>query len=211
MGPVGEQLISLDKDMKTILSDTTLNDDQKAQHYFQTLQKYTTTKDLMKEPTKQPPPPTTTTILDDIPPAQKKKAEKVFNWLERTGSDINWNQKGEVDGIPGSNISDLVNELSKSNKSKKQPKGFTAFAEKMKEGNLPKTLVANSTLWDRHFGDKMVEDDDIYTTPSGSRPTPSRPTPYSSPTPVTPKRPKQSLRKPSPSAMKWNNLRSSKY
>jgi len=203
MGPLGEQLVSLDKQMKNVLSQENLNDDQKAQLYFQTLQKFTATKDLIKQPPIAAEPAVKLGApLDDIPTQQKKKAEKIFNWFKR--NDITWNQKGEVEGIPGSNIADLVNELSKKT-SKKQPKGFTEFAEKLKVANIPRTLVVNSTLWDRHFDDTVVEDDDIYTTPS---PTPSRPAPYLPPTPSTPKR---RGKKPSPTARKWEKLRNSKF
>jgi len=163
MGPVGEQLVSLDRQMKTILNQDS-DDDSKAKLYYQTLQKYLATKDRLKMPpvaTAAVAVPKAGSFFDDIPRLQKTKAEKIFNWLERVPTDITWDLKGEVEGIPGSNIADLVNELSKV-PSKTQPRGFDEFTERLRDANIPKTLVANQKHWDTHFDDTLVAADDIH-------------------------------------------------
>ena len=188
MGQLGEQLVSLDREMKTILNQET-DDDRKAQMYYQTLQKYQNAKEMVqKPPVATVVEPKAGSFVDDIPKPQKSKAEKIFNWLERVPADISWNLKGEVDGIPGSNIADLVTELSKA-PSKTAPKGFAEFAEALRKANIPKTLVSNQKHWDTHFN--VVADDDIYSpmTPKSTPKkrvsrrdrAPSRGTPYRTP------------------------------
>lgn len=178
MGPIGHQLSSLDNQMRTILSSE-LPDDKKAQQYFQTMEKYTTLKDIAKKP------PTTAAInpspdptyekssdqLNEIPIPQQKKAEKVFNWLDRVAPNITWNEKGEVEGIPGSNIADLVTSLANP-KSRRDPRGFSEFAELLQAANIPRTLVANNQHWDNYFTpitpDPHLLEDDIYATPKST-------------------------------------------
>jgi len=178
MGPMGQQLSSLDHQMKTILSSE-LPDDKKAQQYFQTMEKYTTMKDIAKKPQNTAamsplPDPTSeksSDQLNEIPVLQQKKAEKVFNWLSRVAPHITWNEKGEVEGIPGSNIADLVTSLANP-KSRRDPRGFSDFAELLQTANIPRTLVANNQHWDNYFTpittDSHLLADDIYETPKST-------------------------------------------
>ena len=163
MGVVGEQLITLDGEMKHILA-ADLPDAEKAQKYFQTLQKYMTTKEIATSPKEVKketlPPADSLSPIDDVPVKQKKKAEQIFNWIKRVADDtITWNKRGEVEGIPGSNIADLVTELTKV-RSTTLPTGFSEFTELVKDANIPQTLVANKEHWDTYFN--PVRADDIY-------------------------------------------------
>ncbi len=168
MGVVGQKLITLDSEMRDILEEN-LPDHEKAQKYFQTLQKYMVTKEEIVEKKeveegKKDKPITLPSPIDDIPVKQKKKAEQIFNWMKRVAPGITWNHRGEVTGIPGSNIADLVTELSKS-KSTSTPTGFTQFTELVKEANIPQTLVSNKEHWNTYFRPEPVRVDDIYQTP----------------------------------------------
>lgn len=168
MGTVGKQLVTLDSEMKDILN-ADLPDAEKAQKYFQTVQKYMMTKEMA---TTLPPSETKETPeiilspVDDVPLKQRKKAEQVFNWMKRVAPDsITWNKRGEVEGIPGSNIADLVTELTKV-KSTSTPTGFAKFTELVKEANIPQALVSNKDHWQNYFS--PVRDDDIYETPANT-------------------------------------------
>ncbi len=160
MGVVGQQLITLDAEMKDILN-ADLPDATKAQKYFQTLQKYMTTKEFATQPkeVKTTTPVSNPSPIDDVPLKQRKKAEQIFNWIKRTEPNITWNKRGEVEGIPGSNIADLVTELTKV-RSTTLPAGFAQFTELVKEANIPQTLVANKEHWDTYIN--PVREDDIY-------------------------------------------------
>ena len=163
MGTVGQQLVSLDTEMKDILN-ADLPDAAKAQKYFQTLQKYMTIKEIATTPkeVKKETPPTSLSPVDDVPLKQRKKAEQIFNWIKRVAPDkITWNNRGEVEGIPGSNIADLITELTKV-RSTTLPAGFAQFTELVKEANIPQTLVSNKEHWDTYFNPAPVRDDDIY-------------------------------------------------
>ena len=165
MGTVGQQLVTLDTEMKDILN-AELPDAVKAQKYFQTLQKYMTTKEIAttpKEVKKEATTPTSTlSPVDDVPIKQRKKAEQIFNWIKRVAPDtISWNRRGEVEGIPGSNIADLVTELTKV-RSTTTPAGFAQFTDLVKDANIPQALVANKDHWDTYFNPAPPRDDDIY-------------------------------------------------
>ncbi len=169
MGTVGQQLVSLDTEMKDILN-AEMPDAQKAQKYFQTLQKYMVTKEIATTPkeVKKETVAETLSPVDDVPVKQRKKAEQIFNWIKRVGSDtITWNKRGEVEGIPGSNIADLVTELTKV-KSTNVPVGFAQFTELVKEANIPQTLVSNKEHWNTYFNPAPVREDDIYETPANT-------------------------------------------
>ena len=164
MGVVGQKLVTLDSEMRDILEEN-LPDHEKAQKYFQTLQKYMVAKEeIVEKKEDEDEPITLPSPIDDIPVKQKKKAEQIFNWMKRVAPGITWNHRGEVTGIPGSNIADLVTELTKS-KSTSTPAGFTQFTELVKEANIPQTLVSNKEHWNTYFRPEPVRVDDIYQTP----------------------------------------------
>ncbi len=163
MGVVGQQLVTLDSEMRDILQEN-IPDNEKAQKYFQTLQKYMVTKENVMKEEEEVTVPEIPSPINDIPVKQKKKAEQIFNWMKRVAPDITWNHRGEVTGIPGSNIADLVTELSKS-KSTTTPTGFTQFTELVKDANIPQTLVSNKEHWETYFRPSAVRVDDIYQTP----------------------------------------------
>ena len=186
MGVVGQQLVTLDSEMKEILQEN-IPDHEKAQKYFQTLQKYMTTKEnatkVVEEKEPIQPADIVPSPIDDIPTRHKKKAEQIFNWMKRVAPDITWNTRGEVRGIPGSNIADLITELSKS-KSTTTPTGFTQFTELVKEANIPQTLVSNKEHWQTYFKPDAVRADDIYQTPRAEPLTPVTPSIRRTITPV---------------------------
>ena len=211
MGPVGERLVTLDQEMKSILTQEGITDDAKAQQYFQTLQKYMAAKEMksvtpiIEKPTiieKNPPVVTPGKIINDIPTQQQKRAEKILNWLERSG--ITWNEKGEVEGIQGSNIADLVTTLAKQ-KSTTDPTGFDQFAELLQTKNIPRTLVANTKHWDTYFAPPILREDDIYP----PQLTPMKPTRdiFGTP-PQTPRRLRSSApKRTSPSTQRWLKMK----
>ena len=85
MGVVGQQLVTLDSEMRDILQEN-IPDNEKAQKYFQTLQKYMVTKEnaTVKEKEEEGTAaiPEIPSPMNEIPVKQKKKAEQIFNWMK---------------------------------------------------------------------------------------------------------------------------------
>lgn len=81
------------------------------------------------------------TSLEDFSKTNKTRANQLYNLLSMRLSD-RWNENGElltVDGEPikGSNILDLINYVTSSNKAKNAPYGFNDFKQLLSEANVP--------------------------------------------------------------------------
>ncbi len=210
MGPVGERIVNLDQEIRSILNQENISDVEKAQQYFQTLEKFAAAKELIPAKVKSTTSKAKTPIdfLNDVPNTYQNRAQKIFHWLSRAAPDINWNEKGEVSGIPGSNIADLVTELTKP-KTASEPVGFPQFAELLQQANIPRSLVSNSKQWDTYLAQPPTfEDDDIYMGPPQiSSATPRKEADIYGTPPATPKRItrsySQSTHRRSPSTQVW--------
>ena len=75
--------------------------------------------------------------LEYLKPNVQKKVEPLLKYVQKKG--ITWNEDGEVEGLPRSNIVDLLKDAVI--KTKMQPKGITEFYIKL--GNVPQSLILN--------------------------------------------------------------------
>ncbi len=160
MGPTGEQLLAIDQDIKSILSRTDLPEDEKVQLYAAALDKYHVIK--RRVPGSQPAsipsvqkPSTTlpTTAVDDwekqisslLPKYHRNKGTQLYQWMKTNLPDIKITDRGEVEGLPESNIVDLIDEISRSKPRVKAglPKGFDSFMSRLHEANVPQSLIGN--------------------------------------------------------------------
>ncbi len=157
MGPTGEQLLAVDQDIKSILSRTDLPEDEKVQLYASALDKYHVIKHRV--PVSKPSVPTPTANLpastadDDwekqitslLPKNQRNKGTQLYQWMKNNLPDIKVTDRGEIEGLPDSNIVDLIDEISRSKPRVKAglPKGFDSFMSRLHEANIPRSLIGN--------------------------------------------------------------------
>ena len=64
---------------------------------------------------------------------------------------IRWNKDGslvyEGQSIPGSHITDLVNDILRERKTTHPPTGWEEFTTALKKANVPRELIGNSKRW----------------------------------------------------------------
>ena len=110
------------------------------------------------------------TSLEDFSKTNKTRANQLYNLLSMRLSD-RWNENGElltVDGEPikGSNILDLVNYVTSSNKAKNAPYGFNDFKQLLSEANVPSYVFSKRGMVNINKQDsipnlhKLVNSDD---------------------------------------------------
>ena len=89
-------------------------------------------------------------------------------------SDITWNEKGEIDGQPKSNILTLLDDVTRPVPRDKgvDPNGMADFAKSLQASNIPRYLIGNPTHYRKYFQQEQR---------SASSPPPSPP-----PSPETP-------------------------
>ncbi len=71
-------------------------------------------------------------------------------------SDLRWNEKGELDGVPKSNILTLLDEVTRTIPRHKdiEPVGLSQFVSKLRESNLPEYLIGNTTHYKKYYTGK---------------------------------------------------------
>lgn len=88
-------------------------------------------------------------IIKSAPVKMKRKAILLLERLKRDPN-ISWNERGEaiIKGqlLPNTNINDLVQDVLRKRKSH-VPRGWEAFAQSLRESNIPQDLVGNSEKW----------------------------------------------------------------
>lgn len=153
----------LDAEMTDVLERNDLSEDDKANLYQQTLQRFlhhTRNKApislTLKSPSEQSTvendtgtPQTTEVkddvvpeILDGIPKTHQRKAKIILDKIK--SSDVmKWNSKGELvyndTVLPGSNVTDLINDATHSKKDF-NPYGWQYFTRGLAEINIPESL-----------------------------------------------------------------------
>lgn len=161
--PLGQSLRELDSQMRVILERQDMTEHDKAQLYFQTLQRYMTRvnqyrdKPLGKvdiaQETKEPEAETSEIekdLLKSVPSTLKKKAAQLLHHLKQN-TDLSWNDRGEItfhgQQVKNSNLIDLVNDVLRHRKQTEQPTGWDTFAEALSQTNVAQELIGHPDRW----------------------------------------------------------------
>ena len=109
-------------------------------------------------------------VIDSVPSTMKRKAQLLVSLL-KTNPNVSWKDDGTVKlygkSIPGSNIIDLVNDVIRHRKGS-EPTGWQAFAEGLRDMNIPQDVIGNRERWDwMHRAPETPETD--YITPKQKR------------------------------------------
>ena len=177
VGAVGKQLMDVDREIKEIFDREDLAMDEKLTLYYDVLQKYrkldkqynvkptTILKDVIEPPgavaasgavAAPVASGTTDEWLDRIDKQfnvrNHDKAEQLYQWV-KDKSDLRWNEKGELDGVPKSNILTLIDDVTRPIPRHKdiEPVGLSQFVSKLRESNLPEYLIGNSTHYKKYY------------------------------------------------------------
>ena len=160
--PVDNAMMDIDQNMRNVLDNSGVDEDEKAKMYNQQLQKYRVYSDkkdvpvsvkiidsdkTSKEENKQTVP-MEDEILNSIPKTFRNRGHQLIKKLK--GSAVSWNQDGELllDGsvIPGTNIVDLVNDVVRRRKGF-IPQGWEVFAKGLARLNIPRDIIGNLDRW----------------------------------------------------------------
>jgi len=153
-GEEGKKVLDVDKEIKSVLSRDDLTQDDKIRLYHQLIMKYRDVKEpTIIEPTREETDEWLDNIDNHFGTQHRNRARNVLQWL-RTKSDVKWNEIGEVDGQPGSNILTLIDDITRPTPRHKdiEPIGMTNFATKLKASNIPHYLI--STHYQKYFSRK---------------------------------------------------------
>ena len=173
--PAEKKVISASNlEIESILSDSTISDDQKIKMYSAALNRYLSSAKSIEIPRFAPvlgklfkmgetavitPPPnveeketektTEDRIVKNVPRTYQARAKKLIEHL-KAYTDVSWNAKVEmvVDGktLPGSNISVLVNDVIKKAKHEADPVGRKSLVEQLSKTELPRGVVGNAEI-----------------------------------------------------------------
>lgn len=164
---VAEHLSELDQQMKNILQNKKLTDDEKVALYLQLLQKYThfsiqkqeSEPHTIESPEVEASPENSTNVKQEteeleeeiskiVPTRFQEKAKKIFQFLKHQDS-IQWNTKGEIlyedKIVPGSNVVQLINDFLRNRKS--IPEGRHVFLKALDDIHLPRNLDVHKKLY----------------------------------------------------------------
>lgn len=148
---------NLQNDLSSVMSNNEISESEKSQLFGETLHKFKTAhKKALKEPSvslSQPvlqPKKIDQHIIDSVPSTMKRKAQLLLSMLQEN-KNIAWDDDGTVKmygkPIPGSNIIDLVNDVIRHRKGI-EPTGWQAFAQGLRELNIPQDVVGNRDRWE---------------------------------------------------------------
>lgn len=170
---LSDSVMRLDDEIKRVLESTSKSDYDKASSYEQVLHKYLNRVDHMSSrqvqdqvSSKQINTPQQTSmnqdsfektvklekrVIDSLPKTLQKKGGVLLDHIKDT-TELSWNDRGEliVKGEPiiGSNVSDLFHEILRSRKLGHEPKGWSTFANILKDSNIPSELIGNKARWE---------------------------------------------------------------
>ena len=158
------------------MANEDLSEAEKSQLYGQTLHKFKTAhqKALKETSLFSPSDPSSSKmnqlVIYSVPSAMKRKAQ-LFVSLLKNNPNVSWEDDGTVKlygkSIPGSNIIDLVNDVIRHRKGS-EPTGWQAFAEGLRDMNIPQDVIGNRERWDwMHRAPETPETD--YITPKQKR------------------------------------------
>lgn len=150
-----KEAATLDEEIGNVLKRNDVTDYDKAKLYSQILQKYLMVKDKITQvPVTSPViteqktkslPYGHDAIVDTIPKKYKSRAMKMLQFIHQNEA-IRWDERGQVllnnTIIPGSNITDLINDQVR-NRKNVNPEGWKQFSEALKLMNVPTELIGN--------------------------------------------------------------------
>ena len=156
VSPNVKKAANLDDDISEVLKRRDVNVYDKAKLHSQVLQQYLYAKETIN-PTQAPPPVVFDTksspslysddsIIDTVPKQYKTRAVNMFRFLHKNDR-IGWEEDGRVNyngqPIPGSNITDLINDQMRSRKNI-NPHGWQQFSSSaLKLMNVLTDLIGN--------------------------------------------------------------------
>lgn len=148
--PEKTKTMSLDEDMKNILTRHDINDEEKVKLYESALNRYTVYRKKAELPSVSTPQPSQLGFVDDVvasaPKNLKGKAEQMARMVLKQ---MKWSPKGELiandQPIVGSHIVDLVNDALRTRKTV-NPIGLNTFVEKLSTINAPRELIGNTNI-----------------------------------------------------------------
>ena len=149
-GQAGKHALGVDREMQNILARNDVSLSDKVRLYNNALLKFGDVKDSVK---KEPAPPLpeeedsdewSESIEKHFSLANRSRAQNILEWIRKKSS-ITWNERGEITGLPGSNLLTLLDELVRKTPHMKshEPVGMETFASKLKDSNLPIYLISN--------------------------------------------------------------------
>ena len=200
-GPILNQLSSLDQQMKAILDDSYSTPENKLSQYYNVLRRYDTMQDTaahtpvpvkiyppavlqktMLEEKQQPVgkvqlPVTESEILEHVPKNQRNNAKLLISYIKENPS-LSWNQNKEMiyngNKIEGSNIFDLISDMTRNRKSASPAIGWQEFTKALMQENVPRQAVGNNQRWEyivkqrktpQKFPEYEDDDEDVFESP----------------------------------------------
>lgn len=139
---------------------TSLPDDQRVKLESEIIQKYSSKNSNVPSPLIPTDPQQLAWIgqsLQNFPKANKNRAVRLHTYLD-TRSLNRWNEKGELltsdaSPIPNSNILDLINFVTTTQKIDQTPIGFTDFIKLLIETNVPTHMLSKNGL--KHINNEV--------------------------------------------------------
>ena len=161
---------SLLRDLSSVMANEDLSEAEKAQLYGQNLHKFKTAhQNTLKETSLFPQSDPNSSkmnqlVIDSVPSTMKRKTQLLISLL-KNNPNVSWGDDGTVKlygkSIPGSNIIDLVNDVIRHRKGS-EPTGWQAFAEGLRDMNIPQDVIGNRKRWDwMHRAPETLETDSI--------------------------------------------------
>ena len=181
---VENNIMKIDSDMKKILDMSNVSEREKAIMYEQTLRKYLLAvgqkvnkegqdsamsfqnevkqSDVSDEAVIKQEKKTSleNRMVNIFPKTLREKGQLLLDHLKEM-TDLDWNEYGEIEvngkQIPGSNISDLINDTLRPRKTGNVPRGWDMFAGELKRTNAPMDLIGNKKRYNQTLAGYKLE------------------------------------------------------
>ena len=160
--PGGNQLFQLDQQMRQLVDDASVPLEQKLQQYYNTLKRY---QHVYKETYDKPVsvkvvdedkqllgklPVSEVDLVNRLPKPKRQSAKLLLKYVQNNPN-ISWNNANELvlkgRRVPGSNIYDLITDISKDGRNRAPAIGWEEFTTSLIQQNIPKEAVGNATRW----------------------------------------------------------------
>ena len=151
---------TLDENIRDILDNIELSDDEKVKRYVQVVQRHRSQLDSEQRVSALPQlrsiqeenPMSEDVIIKSISPSVWHKAHRLMQKIKLYPNELKWNSLGEIIinqtiTIPGSNISDLLEDVLKAKTAIIGPTGWKEFASALHDIGVTKDLVPNIKRW----------------------------------------------------------------
>ena len=186
-GEDGRHELSVDREMKDILTRGDLTQDDKIRLYNNALLKFGDNQKPPKPESRgvEEPDNEWGDIIDKhFGLNNRGKAKNVLEWLQKRGN-VTWNNRGEIVGHPGSNILTLLDDITRANPHSRSvvPIGMKEFTTKLLESNLPRYLISN--YYQKKFLEDTDTESDFETPKAAATPKPKTPRTTRSKRPAT--------------------------